>query len=164
VPGTDGLFTTDPGTPLLLCFADCVPIILVATAPRRGVAVVHAGWRGALGRIVVEAAHKLAASAGCGTSDLLAYVGPHIEACHYEVDVTLLSQFVHTFGTIAAAQGRLDLGAVVSESLNGVGVPFSSRIRSGFCTAERTDAFYSHRAEGPTGRHGALACILEGSR
>ncbi len=164
VPGTDALFTTDAETPILLCFADCVPIVLVATGPRRAVAVVHAGWRGALGRIVEEAARKLAATAGCEPSDLFAYVGPHIGACHYEVDETLLSQFVHSFGTIAAAQGRLDLGAVVSESLNGVGVPFSSRVRSGLCTAERTDAFYSHRAEGPTGRHGAFACILEDLR
>ena len=54
----------------------------------------------------------------------------------------------------------MDLGAVVSESLNGVGVPISSVTRANECTAERTDAFYSHRAEGLTGRHGALACIL----
>ena len=163
VPATDALFTREHDTPLMLCFADCVPIVLVATGPRPAVAVVHAGWRGALGRIVAEAARRLAASACCETSDLLAYVGPHIGVCHYEVDPELLSQFTDAFGTIAAAQGRLDLGVVVSESLNGVGVPFSSQVRSGFCTAERTDAFYSHRAEGPTGRHGALACILGSS-
>jgi copper oxidase (laccase) domain-containing protein len=91
-------------------------------------------------------------------------VGPHIGACHYEVDETLLSQFVNTFGTIAAAQGRLDLGAVVSESLNGVGVPFSSQVRVRACTAERTDAFFSYRTETLTGRHGALASILGSSR
>lgn len=164
VPAADALVTSDPDTPLLLCFADCVPVILVATGPCRAVAVVHAGWRGALGRIVEEAARRVAATAGCGTAELVAYIGPHIGACCYEVDDALLSQFVDSFGTIAAAQGRLDLGAVVSESLNGVGVPFSSQVRSGLCTAERTDAFFSYRAEGPTGRHGALACILEDVR
>ena len=162
VPSADALFTRQADTPIMLCFADCVPIVLVARGPRRAVAVVHAGWRGALGRIVADAARRLADGAGCETSDLLAYVGPHIGACHYSVDAVLLSQFVNAFGTIAAAQGRLDLGAVVSESLNGVGVPFTSQVRSGLCTAEQTDAFYSYRAEGPTGRHGALACILEG--
>jgi copper oxidase (laccase) domain-containing protein len=44
--------------------------------------------------------------------------------------------------------------------LNGVGVPLSSQVRSNACTAERTDAYFSYRAEGRTGRHGALACIL----
>jgi YfiH family protein len=159
---TDGLLTVAAGVPLLLCFADCVPVVLVATSPRPGVAVVHAGWRGALAGIAGEGALALAAAAGCATADITAYVGPHIGPCHYEVDETLLSQFVHTFGTIAAAQGRLDLGAVVSESLNGVGVPLASQRRVGLCTAERTDAFFSYRAEGVTGRHGAIACILGG--
>jgi YfiH family protein len=160
VPATDALVTIDESTPIMLCYADCVPIVLVATAPVRGVAVVHAGWRGALAGIAADAARRLAAETGCEPCDLLAYVGPHIGACCYEVDATLLSHFVEAFGTIAAAQGRLDLGAVISESLNGVGVPVSSKVRAGVCTAERTYAFYSYRAEGLTGRHGALACIL----
>ena len=159
--GADGLVTVVPGTPLMLCFADCVPVVLVATGPVRAVAVVHAGWRGALGGIAAVGARRLALEAGCSPAQLTAYIGPHIEPCHYEVSETLLSQFVQAFGTIAAAQGRLDLGAVVSESLNGVGVPISSVCCADLCTAERTDAFYSFRAEGLTGRHGALACILE---
>jgi YfiH family protein len=160
VPATDALITVEAGTPLMLCYADCVPVVLVATGPVRGVAVVHAGWRGAMGRIPAEAARRLASEVGCEPSDLVAYIGPHIGPCCYEVDEMLLSQFVDAFGTIAAARGRLDLGAVVSESLNGVGVPLSSQVRSNACTAERTDAYFSYRAEGRTGRHGALACIL----
>jgi YfiH family protein len=164
VPSADGLVTSATDVPLMLFFADCVPVVLVATRPRRAVAVVHAGWRGALGGIVAKGALALASVAGCEPVDLIAYVGPHVGPCHYEVDDALLSQFVHAFGTIVAAQGRLDLGAVVSESLNGVGVPISSVCRASVCTAERTDAFFSHRAEGLTGRHGALACILGSSR
>lgn len=164
VPATDALFTLRADTPLLECFADCVPVVLVATGPRRAVAVVHAGWRGALGRVPGQAAVRLASAAGCTPAELVAYIGPHIGPCHYEVDETLLSQFTDAFGTIAAAQGGLDLGAVVSESLNEVGVPLTSVVRTGICTAERTDAFYSFRAEGLTGRHGALACILGVSR
>lgn len=160
VPATDALVTTEPDTPLLLCFADCVPVVLVAEGPTPAVAVAHAGWRGALAGISGETARRLAAEAGCETRDLVAYIGPHIGPCHYEVDETLLSQFVNTFGTIVAPQGRLDLGAVVSETLIGVGVPLSSQVQSDACTAERTCAYFSYRAEGVTGRHGALACIL----
>lgn len=164
VPATDALFTVQAGIPLMLCFADCVPVVLVATGPVRGVAVVHAGWRGALGRLPAQAARKLALACGCEMSQILAYIGPHIGACHYEVGPEVLSQFTGAFGSIAAAQGRLDLGVVVSESLNGVGVLFSSQVRLGACTAERTDSFYSYRADGLTGRHGALACILGSNR
>lgn len=160
VPATDALVTTEPDAPIMLCFADCVPVILVAPGPLRGVAVVHAGWRGALAGVVAQGVRRLAVETGAEPAEMLAYIGPHVGVCHYEVSEELLSQFVDAFGTIAAAQGRLDLGAVVSESLNGVGVPLSSQHRADVCTVERTDAFFSHRAEGLTGRHGALACIL----
>jgi YfiH family protein len=160
LPACDALLTLEADAPLMLLFADCVPIVLVATGPQPGVAVVHAGWRGALGRLPGKAASELARRAGCDTAELLAYVGPHIGPCHYEVDETRLSQFVNAFGSIASAQGRLDLGAVVSESLSEVGVLLDNVVAAGICTAEATDVFYSFRAEGLTGRHGAVAAIL----
>ena len=164
VPSTDAMYTLQAETPLMLCFADCVPVVLVASGAIRGVAVVHAGWRGALGRLPADAAVRLAAACGCEVSSLTAYIGPHIGACHYQVGPDVLSQFTDAFGSIAAVQGRLDLGAVVSESLNGVGVPVASQVRLRSCTAERTDSFFSYRAEPLTGRHGALACILGSAR
>lgn len=160
VPATDALLTVEPDVPLMLMFADCVPVVLVARQPRRAIAVVHAGWKGALGRLPAIAAARLATLAGCTTGDLLAYIGPHIGPCHYEVDSARVSRFTNEFGSIASAQGRLDLGAVVSESLSEVGVLPDKMVRCGVCTAERTDEFYSFRAEGRTGRHGALAVIL----
>ena len=164
VPETDALLTTEVETPLLLMYADCVPVVLVASGPVRAVAVVHAGWKGALARLPAKAARQLAQAAGSAPQDLVAYIGPHIGPCHYEVDSQRLSQFADAFDTIAAAQGRLDLGAVVSESLREVGVPLSNVVRANMCTAEKTDAYYSFRAEGVTGRHGALAAILESPR
>lgn len=161
LPATDALLTSEVSTPLLLCFADCVPVVLVAVAPVRAVAVVHAGWRGSLARLPGLAADALAAHAGCSTSALLAYVGPHVCASCYPVDDERLSQFATSFDTILPAQGRLDLGAVVSESLRDAGVPDARQARLDLCTAERTEAFFSYRAEGLTGRHGALAVVLE---
>ncbi len=164
VPACDALLTLEHDVPLMLLFADCVPVVLVAPGARRGVAVVHAGWKGALGRLPGKAAEQLAAASRCATTDLLAYVGPHIGSCHYQVDASRMSQFANAFGSIASAQGRLDLGAVVSESLSEVGVLHDNVVHAGVCTAERTDAFYSFRAEGLTGRHGAVAAILGADR
>jgi YfiH family protein len=160
VPAADALFTTVADAPLMLLFADCVPLVLVAPGPLRGIAVVHAGWKGALGRLPGKAAAALAAACSAKTADILAYVGPHIGPCHYGVDEERLSRFVGSFGTIAAARGGLDLGAVVSESLREVGVPEGNVVASTVCTAETTDRFFSFRAEGVTGRHAALAVIL----
>jgi copper oxidase (laccase) domain-containing protein len=76
VPAADALFTTATDTPLMLLFADCVPVVLVALGPVRGVAVVHAGWKGALGRLPGKVAAALAAACSASTADILAYVGP----------------------------------------------------------------------------------------
>ena len=160
IPATDALVTTVPGIPLMLCFADCVPVILVA--PGLGVAVAHAGWRGALASIPGKAALELAAVAGCDVSDVRAYVGAHVRACHYAVSDDLMSQFFNTFGTFARADsGGLDLDNAVTASLIDAGVTTCSIARLGTCTAEATDHFFSYRAEdGRTGRHSAFACIV----
>lgn len=43
---------TAHNVPVLLCFADCVPVVLVAPG---GFAVVHSGWKGTIARISAKA-------------------------------------------------------------------------------------------------------------
>jgi len=160
VPSTDGLVTSLADTPLMLLFADCVPVVLVAMGPRPAVAIVHAGWRGAAARIVARGVERLTEEAGCAATDVLAYVGPHIGACHYEVGDDVLSRFAGVAATISPAPGRLDLLAAVVSDLDLIGVPMDQVVSLGVCTAEETERFYSHRVEGLTGRHGAIAGLL----
>lgn len=157
VAGTDALWTRESGVPLMLLFADCVPVIIVKpSAP--AVAVVHAGWRGAAAGIVGKAARVLGVLGG--PDDLEAYVGAHIGPCCYEVGDEFLSHFDNAFVTITAASPRLDLGAAVADDLKRSGVPKERQWHLGICTAHSTDRFFSYRSEGRTGRHGALAVIL----
>ncbi|NTU71758.1 MAG: laccase domain-containing protein [Coriobacteriia bacterium] len=160
VPATDALVTRTRGVPLMLCFADCVPVVLAA--PGCGVAVVHAGWRGALASLPGKAAVMLAREASCDPSAVVAYIGPHIGGCHYPVGEEVMSQFCNTFGTVARADsGGLDLDAAVTVSLVDAGVAPCNIARLGTCTAEAIDRFYSFRSEdGHTGRHSAFACLL----
>ena len=46
--GADAVVCTVPGVPVLLCFADCVPVVVVCSG---GFAVVHSGWRGTYAEI-----------------------------------------------------------------------------------------------------------------
>lgn len=160
VPATDSLLTCEPDLPLMLLFADCVPVVLAV--PHVAVAVVHAGWRGALASLPGTTAAELARRTGCGPSDVRAFVGPHIGACHYVVGTDVMSHFVDAFGTVARAEsGGLDLAATVTASLTRSGVDPCNIARLGKCTAETTDRFFSYRAEGAaTGRHAALVCML----
>lgn len=157
VPGVDALWTRERGVPLLLLYADCVPVVL-ARPSVPAVAVVHAGWRGAAAGIVGETARALGALEG--DDDLVVFVGPHIGQCCYEVGAECVSHFANTFVTITEVSPRLDLGAAVAAELERSGVPRGRQCHLGICTAHNTDRFYSYRADGLTGRHGALAVIL----
>jgi polyphenol oxidase len=160
VEAADALITSLRHVPLMLCFADCVPIVLVAPGPM--IAVVHAGWRGALDSLPGRAVAALSSATGADPREILVYIGAHIRACHYDVSDDILSQFVNVFGTFARAEsGQLDLDAAVTASIESAGVASCNIARLGVCTAEATDHFFSYRAEGGvTGRHAALACIV----
>lgn len=157
IAAADSLWTRSKGVPLMLMYADCVPIVLVRPSVP-AVAVVHAGWRGVAAGVISNAARVLAALSG--DDDLAAFIGPHIGPCCYEVGTEVLSHLGNSFVTITGASTRLDLGAAVAAELERSGVPKGRQWHLGSCTAHNTDRFYSYRADGSTGRHGALAVIL----
>ena len=58
--GCDAIVCMAREVPVMLCFADCVPVVLVAPG---GFAVVHSGWKGTIARISAKrSARRLAAS------------------------------------------------------------------------------------------------------
>ena len=60
VDGIDGWVTTAPGVLLTVTVADCIPVYLVV--PGRGVALLHAGWRGTAGGILRAGVERLLAA------------------------------------------------------------------------------------------------------
>ena len=155
--GADGIVCAHPDVPVLLCFADCTPVILVA--PGGAFSVLHAGWRGALAGIAGKGLSLLAAQTGCDPAQCNAYIGPHIGSCCYEVSEELLERFVSAYGKACDAGARhLDLSAAVTASLVRAGAAPERIADAGICTACTVSTYYSYRAEdGCTGRHGALA-------
>lgn len=162
--GADAVVCTAADVPVLLCFADCVPVVLVA--PARGFAVAHSGWRGTEARIAAKAARALCEEAACEPTDLLAYVGPHIGTADYEVSEELAARFSAAFGPGAVPEPRLlDLAFCVRAALAEAGVEGERVAVCEDSTARATGRFFSYRAEGGTcGRHGALAVLGEGPR
>ena len=118
--GCDAIVCTAYNVPVLLCFADCVPVVLVAPG---GFAVVHSGWKGTIARISAKACQALCDAAGCDASDVSAYIGPHILGDEYEVSQELMDRFAAEFSCIDANTSRmLDLSAAIREALVDVGV------------------------------------------
>jgi YfiH family protein len=146
-PG-DGLWTDEPGVPLLALGADCLPIAIAATNGRPALAVVHAGWRG-LAEGVVEAA-----VAPLGGGPTAAVVGPAVGPCCYEVGPEVSSLFDPDL-----TRGRiLDLWTAAERALRQAGVASVERVE--LCTRCNPELFFSHRRDGPRrGLQGVIAAI-----
>jgi len=161
VPDADGLLCVETDVPVLLCFADCTPVVVVA--PGGGFCVAHAGWRGALAGIAGKAVRALAQRTGADASTMNAYVGPHIGACCYQTSAEIAGRFAAAFTDACILPDRhLDLGAAVRCDLGRAGVLPERIVSVPGCTSCDDDLFYSYRAEGGTcGRHGALVCLVD---
>lgn len=160
--GADAVVCTTTWVPVLLCFADCVPVILAAPG---GFAVIHSGWRGTIARISAKALAVLCEAVNCKPQDVMAYVGPAIAGTDYEVSSELLAQFIDEFGSGAqAGERKLDLAACISVTLKDAGLSHDALVQAGISTPQATDRFFSYRASGGhCGRHGALAVMSEQS-
>lgn len=162
--GADALAVGVAGAAALLCFADCVPVIVVSPSGR--FAVSHAGWRGAVSRIASKTVARLRSlderdlgADAPDTSGYNAYIGPHICARCFEVGEEVSSRFASEFGESCVPDARhVDLEAALVADFESVGVPACRVVSAGACTMCSPDEFFSYRASGGVcGRHGALA-------
>lgn len=149
-PG-DGLWTDEPGVPMLKLTADCVPIALARTEGGPALALLHAGWRGLAEGIVAAGVSAL------GGGRLAAAVGPAIGPCCYEVGTEVAELF-----DADLLRGRnLDLWSAAERALRAAGVAEVERFD--LCTACEADLFFSHRRdEGRTGRQGVIGLVVGG--
>jgi YfiH family protein len=149
----DGLFTSDTGLALSIATADCVPVVLASRTGR--LAAVHAGWRGIANGIVLA---TLAAMGGPREDprdeprgDFLAWIGPSIGPCCYEVDEDVSRQVIAASGPQAAVPGptgkpHLDLQGAVRLQLARAGIHAVEGVPD--CTRCGAGRLYSYRREG----------------
>ena len=151
-PEADALISTECGVPLGIFTADCVPIfILDVVTPAIGIS--HAGWRGTLTQIAVNTLAQMKTRFGTLATNCQIHLGPSIQKCCYTVSTDLIEQFTEKFGNAVHKGRNLSLQTTNFNQLIEIGVPAASISVSPFCTACRTDIFYSHRTEaGQTGR------------
>jgi YfiH family protein len=144
VDGIDGWITTAPGILLTVTIADCVPVYLCA--PGRGVALLHAGWRGTAGGILGRGVEQLRGITGCAATDIVMHCGVGICGACYEVG----SEVMQGCGAPAEGQGpwHLDLRQRLKDQAEALGL--NQMTTSGWCSAHDRASFYSHRVSGGT--------------
>jgi len=151
----DALISRASGLVLSVLTADCVPILLVAPQAR-AVAVAHAGWRGTLAGVVVEAIEALAQEYDVQLGDIHAALGPAIGGCCYEVDETIGNDFAARWGQANVVRrsvsntGKvyLELRTANVAQLAHAGVPTAQITVVGPCTRCHSGEFFSHRGSG----------------
>jgi YfiH family protein len=80
IKNADGLITSDPEIVLMLRIADCVPVFLF-DSKNQAIGLVHSGWRGTVGKIILFAIEKMMVEFGSDPKDLLMALGPSIQPC-----------------------------------------------------------------------------------
>ena len=129
--------------------ADCVPVLV--GDPRSGrAAAIHAGWRGVASGVVMAAVAALRAR----PPDLVAAIGPCIEACCFEVGEDVSDQLTFAvpapFVEVRRQGGKawVDLVAAVRAQLEACGVGATNIDRVGGCTRCDPVRYESFRRDG----------------
>jgi hypothetical protein len=171
----DASISNTPNLLLAVQTADCVPILLL-DPKERGVAAVHAGWRGTLQRIVEKTVGRMKMEFKTDPSDLLAAIGPAIGGCCYEVGTEVAAAFHSRFANAAEwfdelrtgdepnplqwlnqfppghrplpKNVRLDLRKANRGQLLSAGLGPQNIFVSDLCTACRPDILFSYRQHG----------------
>ena len=157
VKNTDALITNLPQLPLMLFFADCVPLIF-ADPVSGSIGLAHAGWRGTVAGIAASTAAKMQEAFGAKPENILAGIGPSIGQCCYEVDDKVFEagkKYAGCFTLKENGRYMADLQAWNRLALLDAGLLAQNIYNAGVCTQCDKELFFSYRAEnGKTGRMG----------
>lgn len=156
VPGsTDGLLTRGEGLLLVVTTADCVPVYLL-DPERRGLGLLHAGWRGTAAGVLRSGVHAMTARFGTDPSGLLIHLGPAICGECYEVGPEVLRALNRPVPDEDPL--RVDLREELRRRAGDLGVPSERVTASAWCTRCAADHFHSHRGTGHAA--GRMAAFL----
>ncbi len=162
---TDALITDTPNLPLMLCFADCVPIFFV-DAEHRAIGLAHGGWKGTLNKIAAKTLQAMAENFGTRAEDCLVGIAPSIGPCCYEIGENVREACATAFPRnpelIIERGGKfyLDLWSANKIQLEEIGVPAKNIDVAGECTCCNANFYFSYRAaHGKTGRIAAVIAL-----
>lgn len=161
-PDTDAIILTQKNQAAYMNFADCTPIILY-DEKLNVAAIVHAGWRGTVGKIVMKTIFKMEQELNCCMDDVIAVIGPTIGKCCYEIGEEVYEQlcaaideeaygycFARTKNKIYADLKKINQYQLLSTGVRRIEI-------SDYCTCCNNDKFFSYRKEkGTTNRHSAI--------
>ncbi len=160
----DGYVSKEPGVPLVIFTADCIPL-LMADEETGVVAAVHCGWRSTVQDIESNAVDAMV-SLGADRTRIKAAIGPAICRCCFEVGEEVIEAVKGLLGADPAdlydgkANGKfmLDLKGVLARRLTDIGLLSQNIDVIKDCTMCMPDKYWSHRYTG--GKRGSQAAVI----
>lgn len=160
----DGIVTDIPDVLLTVFGGDCPPVY-IADPVRKAVGLVHAGWKGTLGRIPAVAIAQMVVHFGCDPSNMYAAIGPGVCRDCYEMGDEVYDAFAREWSRsdadeilsrypardkegreISGGKYHLDLFDANKMTLIRAGIPEDHIEVANICTMCNADSFYSYRA------------------
>ena len=162
----DGLITDEPGLPLAIHTADCIPVLLYDPV-RHAIGAGHAGWRGTALGIAARTVERMAQTYGTRPADLRCAIGAGISRCCFSTHSDVPEAMAAALGRAAQpyiddhgdGSYHVDLKGINRLWLTLAGVMPEHIAVSDACTACRLDTFFSHRRTGSA--RGAMAALIQ---
>ena len=162
---TDALITDIPGIPLLMCYADCVPIFILDPV-KKAIALIHSGRKGTELELTLKTLFKMKKIFETNPHSCLAAIFPSIGPCCYcikeenKIDDYWLNAIKYN-GELISLQNKsgrsLDLRKANYLQLIKGGLQKKNIFVNEFCTADHPELFFSYRRDkGNTGRMAAI--------
>ena len=148
----DGIICNTPNLYAMVTVADCNPIILFSQK-NKIFTILHAG-RAGLEKNIITNASKL-----INSDDIIAFVGPSIRQCCYEIDGEVLNTYKKTYQDfVVHRNGRfyLDMLAMIKNEFKQNNIKQYEVIDKCTCC---DDDFFSYRRNKECGRF-ALICVI----
>ncbi|PKM90996.1 MAG: peptidoglycan editing factor PgeF [Firmicutes bacterium HGW-Firmicutes-12] len=166
IADTDALITNEREIPLILFYADCVPVFFLDPV-KKAVGLAHAGWKGTVAKIAAKTVQALGENYGSNPKDILVAIGPSIGPCHYQVDRPVIDEVKRAYPkeweellTTSDIDGyaQLNLWEANLRQICQTGVPQENITVAGMCTYCCQENFFSHR-RGMAGRQAAIIML-----
>ncbi len=162
----DGVVTNQPGCNVMLIGADC-PLIIVYDPSQHAVGLAHAGWRSSVKGISEKLIDSMQSEFNCDPEHCLAGIGPGICGDCFEVGQEVVDAVQQNSPNDQDLfkphndRWHFDLIEFNYRQLLRSGLKESKVEKSGYCTFEENELFYSYRRDGQTaGRWALMAGLL----
>ncbi len=150
----DGYVVKDKDIATLITTADCNPIIIYDT--KNNIAAnVHAGWKGVINKIYINAINIMQKEYNSNVEDIIVCIGPSIRKCCFSSEEeSFKNKFTDVFKyeneyleyENKSKRFHIDLIKILKHELKNVGILDENLHIADICTRCNTDDFYSYRA------------------